>query len=166
MKSDTFDSLVRNEYLPMKSYALRLTHNLEDAEDLLHETMVRAIRYQDKFMEGTNFRGWLYTIMKNTFINNCKRANRSYIYYDETEKQQQLNSAASVAKNDGESRMVLKEINNAISRLSDNLRIPFMMSFTGYKYEEIAEQLHVPVGTVKIRIHCARKKLKTAVAYN
>ncbi len=160
MKNTKFQKSVAGEYDPLHAYALKLTQNQEDALDLVQETMYRAMKNGEKFKEGTNLKGWLYTIMKNIFINHYRRMIKSRIFSDKSENQYYLNSAPGPAHANGESRMVLQELEGAVNGLSDNLRAPFMMSYTGYKYEEIAQKLQIPLGTVKIRIHIARKKLQ------
>ncbi len=159
MKQNEFNEKVSDESRPLTGFALKLTHNMEEAEDLLQDTMLKAFTNKEKFQEGTNLKGWLFTIMKNIFINKYRRAMKSKIFNDNTDNQYYLNSATNTTRNDGEGAMVLKDIHSAIGRLSDNLRTPFMMSFTGYKYEEIADTLKIPLGTVKVRIHNARKEL-------
>lgn len=159
MKQFEFNTKVSDESKPLTGFALKLTHNMEDAEDLLQDTMLKAFSNKEKFQEGTNLKGWLFTIMKNIFINKYRRAMKSRIFNDDTDNQFYINSATNTTRNDGESALVMKDINVAIGRLSDNLRTPFMMSYTGYKYEEIAETLQIPLGTVKVRIHNARKEL-------
>ena len=159
MKQVEFNEKVSDESKPLTGFALKLTRNMEDAEDLLQDTMLKAFSNKEKFQEGTNLKGWLFTIMKNIFINKYRRAMKSRIFNDDTDNQFYINSATNTTRNDGESALVMKDINAAIGRLSDNLRTPFMMSYTGYKYEEIAETLKIPLGTVKVRIHNARKEL-------
>jgi RNA polymerase sigma factor (sigma-70 family) len=159
MKQVEFNEKVSDESKPLTGFALKLTHNMEDAEDLLQDTMLKAFSNKEKFQEGTNLKGWLFTIMKNIFINKYRRAMKSRIFNDDTDNQFYINSATNTTRNDGEGALVMKDINNAIGRLSDNLRTPFMMSYTGYKYEEIADTLQIPLGTVKVRIHNARKEL-------
>lgn len=159
MKQVEFNEKVSDESRPLTGFALKLTQNMEDAEDLLQDTMLKAFSNKDKFQEGTNLKGWLFTIMKNIFINKYRRAMKSRIFNDDTDNQFYINSASSSSRNEGEGALVMKDIQSAISRLSDNLRTPFMMSYTGYKYEEIAETLKIPLGTVKVRIHNARKEL-------
>jgi RNA polymerase sigma-70 factor (ECF subfamily) len=155
-----FNHQVKTHYQPLRGFAMKLTQDHEDANDLVQETMLKAFRNRDKFEDGTNLKGWLYTIMKNIFINNYRRMVKGSVVTDDTENQVYINNAAHSVRNDGEGRMVMKEINRAVGLLSDNLRTPFLMSYEGYKYEEIARQLSVPLGTVKIRIHVARQKLK------
>ncbi len=158
-----FNYKVQEQYRPLKGYAMKLTQDHEDANDLVQETMLKAFRNKDKFSEGTNLKGWLYTIMKNIFINNYRRLVKSGIFHDDTEEQVHLQAGSLTERNLGENRLLRQEINNAIHQLSDNLRTPFLMSYEGYKYEEIAGYLAVPLGTVKIRIHMARQKLKKAL---
>lgn len=160
MKQTDFSSQVQKQYNPLRGFALKLTHNTEDANDLVQETMLKAFKNSEKFENGTNLNGWLYTIMRNIFINNYRRMVKSHIFVDSTENQFYINSGKSTARNNGEANIAMQEINNAIDDLNTNLKTPFMMSFTGYKYEEIASKLSIPLGTVKIRIHCARQKLK------
>lgn len=159
-----FNHAVQCQYRPLKGYALKLVQDVEDANDLVQETMLKAIRNRDKFAEGTNLKGWLYTIMKNIFINNYRRMINSNIISDDTDGQYYINSKNNTDKNGADSRLALNDIYKALDNLSENLRKPFLMSFQGYKYEEIANQLRIPLGTVKIRIHNARHKLQQALA--
>lgn len=160
MKIEIFNSEVQKQYKPLKGFAYKLTQNAEDANDLVQETMLKAYKNSEKFQSGTNLNGWLYTIMRNIFINNYRRMVKSKTFADPTDNQYYLNSGKNVAQNKGEGNIAEKEINRAINNLSENLKTPFMMMFNGYKYEEIAEKLSIPLGTVKIRIHSARQKLK------
>lgn len=159
-KNNEFIKDVQTQYSPLKGFALKLTNDSEDANDLVQETMYKALKNEDKFEKGTNLSGWMFTIMRNIFINNYRRMVKSKTFIDTTENQFYLNSINNSTRNRGESNIVMKELTSAIGALSDNLKTPFMMSFNGYKYEEIAEKLHIPLGTVKIRIHTARQKLK------
>ena len=159
-----FNHRVTGLYKPLKNFALKLTRNLEDATDLTQETMMKAFYNHDKFREGTNMKAWLYTIMKNIFINNYRRQVNSHVVNDDTENQYYINSHSQRTVNLGERKMILQDIHKAISSLSKNLRTPFVMAFQGYKYEEIARYMRVPLGTVKIRIHNARKKLKSSLS--
>jgi RNA polymerase sigma-70 factor (ECF subfamily) len=167
MKTKDFSEEVTYEAKPLKGFAMKLTQNPDDAEDLLQDTLLKALANKDKFQEGTNLKGWLYTIMKNIFINKYRRAVKSKIFFDDTEGQYYINSATSgTSRNEGESSLILKDIRTAIEGLSSKLRDPFMMSYTGYKYEEIASFLHLPLGTVKVRIHNARQELmKSLTSY-
>jgi RNA polymerase sigma-70 factor (ECF subfamily) len=155
-----FKNLVQTQYRPLKGFALKLTQDSEDANDLVQETMLKALKNEDKFEKGTNLSGWLYTIMRNIFINNYRRMVKSQTFVDDTENQFYINNIKNATSNRGEANMVMQEINTAVEELSDNLKVPFLLSYRGYKYEEIAQQLAIPLGTVKIRIHTARQKLK------
>ncbi len=154
-----FKMKVSQEANPLKNYAIKLTHDLEEADDLVQDTMLKAFINEEKFAAGTNLKGWLYTMMKNIFINKYRRAMKSKIFNDYTEDQYYLNSAVSSRGNEGEGNLIMKDITKALGELSDNLRTPFMLSFQGYKYEEISTRLKIPLGTVKVRIHNARKEL-------
>lgn len=145
----------------LKAFAYRLTQNQEDANDLMQETIFLALKNKDKFRGGTNFNAWIKTIMRNTFINNYRRNKRFMNYIGQKisayfhEKPQ--------AKNDGESTVLLQEIHEIIDRLDDKFSVPFLMYYKGYTYEEIAQQLDTPLGTIKSRIFFARKEMKTAI---
>ncbi len=145
----------------LKPYALRLTHDIEEAKDLLQETIFKAIKNRKKFSEGTNLKAWLYTIMKNTFITNYQRMVRRNTFIDSTDNGHFINSRDSTISNLAYSDFVSEDINEALHSLSDMYTIPFLMHFRGFKYHEIANQLNIPIGTVKNRIHIARKDLKS-----
>jgi len=144
----------------LKPFALKLTRDHEDANDLLQETVLKAFSNRDKFAEGTNLKAWLFTIMKNTFITNYQRMVRKNTFIDTTDNLHYLNSANNSINNSAYSRFAVKDINDAISSLDDAYKTPFLMHFRGFKYHEIAEKLEIPIGTVKNRIHIARKELK------
>jgi len=145
----------------LKPYALKLTRDSEDADDLMQETMMKAFMNRGKFADGTNLKAWLYTIMKNTFITNYQRMVRKNTFIDTTENLHYINSTSAKIENNAFETFALKDINNAIENLSDTYRRPFMMHFRGFKYHEIAERLNIPIGTVKNRIHIARQDLKS-----
>lgn len=144
---------------PLKFFALKLTTDNEDAEDLLQETFLKALKYKDKFQDQTNLKAWLYTIMKNTFINNYRRNVRKRTIIDTTDDDYFVNSTKKVSPVSPESTYNHKEIMKTVEELNDECRIPFQMHFDGYKYKEIADELGMPIGTVKSRIFLARKKL-------
>jgi RNA polymerase sigma factor (sigma-70 family) len=163
-KKNDFRTLVTTASQPLRHYALKLTQDMEDADDLVQDTMLKAFTNEDKFAEGTNLKGWLYTIMKNIFINKYRRAMKSNIFNDDTDGQYYINNTSTAQYNGGTGNLVMEDINAALGSLNENLRTPFMMSYTGYKYEEIASQLKLPLGTVKVRIHNARKELSEKLA--
>jgi RNA polymerase sigma factor (sigma-70 family) len=154
-----FQHLVTLEAKPLRSYAMKLTRDTDEANDLVQDTMLRAFINEEKFSQGTNLKGWLYTMMRNIFINKYRRAMKSNIFNDDTDNQYYINSSANASRNEGEGNLIMQEINWALEQLSDNLRTPFLMSYRGYKYEEISKKLQIPLGTVKVRIHNARKEL-------
>jgi len=160
MTNIEFSTLVVRQASSLKIYALRFTHDTEDANDLVQDTILKAITYFNKFKEGTNLKGWLYTIMKNTFINNYRRFVKISSFVTKTDEisSQQLHFSAS--NNQGENKFVMDDIKKALSKLQQEYNMPFTMYFEGYKYHEIADKLNIPIGTVKTRIHVARKMLK------
>ncbi len=144
-------------------YALRLTSDSERANDLLQETMLKALTYRDKFKQGTNFKAWVYTIMKNTFINDYRRSLKTKNTFDNSNNDFHLIISKDKVYPAPDSFYRSKEIHNSIDALEDEYRIPFIMFFEGYKYKEIAEELDLPLGTVKSRIFFTRKKLKKSL---
>ncbi|MBK7409466.1 MAG: sigma-70 family RNA polymerase sigma factor [Saprospirales bacterium] len=151
------------KFLKMESmlmaFAFSLTKDEEAAQDLYQETAYKVFRYSNQFNPATNLKAWVMTIMKNTFINHYRRKKRQQVIFDNTGNDFLLNSAVTTT-NQGEGRITMDEIQEAISELGDHLRIPFLMQYQGFQYEEIAEELAIPLGTVKSRIHFARKHLR------
>ena len=155
-----FDKMVACELLPLRHFALSLTRNDEDANDLVQETMLKAIRYMDKFEEGTNLRGWLYTIMKNSFINKYRRDMKRNTFLDSTDNGYFLDIPSHRADNEAELKFIRRDLEDAIEDLPIELKVTFTMNVEGYKYHEIAEELNIPIGTVKTRIFVARRVLR------
>lgn len=164
MNKFEFNSLVIHHSDSLKSYARNFTKDNEDANDLVQETMLKAITYFSNFRDGTNLKGWLYTIMKNTFINNYRRINKTNSLITKEEEISAANLVVSSTKNMGENKFVMEDINIALNNLSEDYYTPFTMYFEGYKYHEISEQLSIPIGTVKTRIHVARKAMKKTLS--
>ncbi len=144
----------------LKPFALKLTRDLDDANDLLQDTMVKAYTNQDKFAEGTNLKAWLYTIMKNTFITNYQKMVRRATFVDTTDNLHYINSSATLVENSAYGEFAIDDIYRAIDKLEDIFSKPFLLYYRGFKYHEIADRLNIPIGTVKNRIHIARKYLK------
>ncbi len=145
----------------MFNFALSLTADRETAEDLRQETVLKVLSNRDKFRENTNFKGWVFTVMRNLFINNYHRIVRTHSIIDTNADLayvgvQDDNSGLSTPYHE----LSLKEINGAIEDLNDDLKVPFSMYTAGYKYKEIADALDLPIGTVKSRIFFARKNLQ------
>ena len=144
----------------LKPFAVSLTHDQQIAKDLYQETLYRALANRDKYGSGTNIKAWLFTIMRNIFINDYRRRTKQKTIFDNSGNELLVNSGTAVVKNGGESALQLKEINQAIYRLPQIFKTPFLLYFEGYRYHEIAYSLNEPIGTVKSRIHFARKLLK------
>jgi len=144
----------------LRPFAYNLVKNKEETEDLIQDTFYRALANKDKFMEGTNIKAWLFTIMKNIFINNYRKKQKSNVVTDSSENQYLLNSSKKTMSNEGERVFMREIIEKAIDGVSLDFTEPFMMYYKGYKYQEIAEQLELPLGTVKSRIFLARKEIQ------
>jgi RNA polymerase sigma factor (sigma-70 family) len=163
MTAMEFNNALINMEDSLERFALSLTSNREEAKDLLQETYLKALTYRDKFVEFTNLKAWAYTIMKNTFINNYRKAVRENTKVDNTKDLYYLNNAKESQIKRPESEYAYKEINKAIDALEDDFRIPFKMHTEGYKYKEIADKLDLKIGTVKSRIFFTRKKLMSTL---
>ena len=158
-----FDRAVAQSSSLLYSFAYNLTRNIEDAKDLIQETVYRALLNREKFSVETNLKAWLYTIMKNIFINNYRREVKRRAITDEAGNQYYINTLARTTGNEGEMRLALAELNLALSQIDANIRAPFVMYYEGYRYHEIAKELNIPLGTVKSRIFFARKELQRRI---
>lgn len=147
----------------LMAFALNLVKDANDAEDLVQETAYKAFKYKQMYKPHTNFRAWLLTIMRNTFINDYRRKKRRQVLLDKTDNNFFLNSGDKPVNNEGETNVNLEEIEQIIEELEEMFRIPFLLNFKGYKYQEIADELDLPLGTVKSRIFFARKRLQEAL---
>lgn len=144
----------------LKAFALKLTNDIHLAEDLYQDTALKAFRYRDNFTANSNMKAWLSTIMKNTFINEFRKKKRQEKIMVNTGEDHLMESETRCSWNAGEERVRGEALEEEISKLADPLRVPFLMMVKGYKYEEIAQVMDLPVGTVKSRIFMARKALK------
>ena len=144
----------------LRAFSLKLTGNNVDAEDLYQDTTVRIITNADKYNPGTNFKAWAVTIMRNIFINNYRKKMRRNMIIDQTPNNYYLNSGDKTVNNSGETNIAYNELMKMINSLPNDFRQPFIMAYQGYKYDEIAEELGAPLGTIKSRIFFARKKLQ------
>jgi len=160
MEANEFNDKVTTLSFTMKPFALNLTRNLEDARDLVQETVYRAMINQNSFTDGTNMKAWIYTIMKNLFINDYRRQKQRNTFLEVKEDLSYVKNTTSTAKNEGESNIETARIMLKINNLTVNYQVPFMMHYNGFKYSEIASHLNLPIGTIKSRIHLARKKLQ------
>jgi len=150
----------------LNAFAYNLTKNGEDARDLYQETAIRAIVNRDKFRPDTNFKAWTFTIMKNIFINNYRKKIKSNTIIDSTDNLYFINSGSAMIENDAHRNILMDELMTMVNSLEDNIRIPFVMHYEGYKYQEIANEFELPLGTVKSRIFFARKALKEMIKSN
>lgn len=163
MTSVDFNQLLLTNADFLKPFAVTLTRDQEAAKDLIQETMYRALANQEKYNVGTNIKAWLYTIMRNIFINNYRRKSKQATIFDNTPNEFLLNINQGAVTNDAVANLNLKEVKLAIHNLPELFKQPFLLYFEGYKYHEIADMLEEPLGTIKSRIHFARKLLKSHI---
>lgn len=163
MSTVEFNQLLLHNADFLKPFAINLTRDSEAANDLFQETLYKALANKDKYNAGTNIKAWLFTIMRNIFINNYRRKAKQKTIFDNSANDYLLNNAGPVVNNDAEADMRLKEMQTAIRNLPEIFKTPFLLYFDGYKYNEIADTLGEPLGTIKSRIHFARKLLKEQI---
>ncbi|KQN35045.1 sigma-70 family RNA polymerase sigma factor [Pedobacter sp. MC2016-05] len=142
------------------SHAIRFTKDEDEAKDLVQDTLMKGIRFCHNFDEGTNIKGWLYVIMRNTFINNYRKDQKRNELITTEEDISSAHLLKSASKNASEGKFIMGDIQKALASIPQNYSIPFQRYFEGYKYHEIAEELGIPIGTVKTHIHQARIELK------
>jgi RNA polymerase sigma factor (sigma-70 family) len=159
MSTTEFYTLVMQEQRLLKNFALKLTMDPDDAKDLIQDTILKAIKYKDKFISSTNLKGWLCVIMKNTFINSYRRTVRKNTLISKSFDLASDEVQTSIYANTTDSQINYKELMRVIHLLKDEFKLPFLRYVDGYKYKEISEELEIPIGTVKSRIFIARKEL-------
>ena len=160
MSAAEFNELLLGNADPLRPFAVNLTHDQDTAKDLFQETLYKALANKDKYCTGTNIKAWLFTIMRNIFINDYRRKSKQRIIFDYGTNETLINSGKVIVNNVGEISLQVKEIHNAIYQLPQIFKIPFLLYFEGYRYNEISESMNEPLGTIKSRIHFARKLLK------
>ncbi len=163
MSATEFNQILVSQADFLKPFAINLTRDSEAANDLFQETLYKALANHEKYNAGTNIKAWLFTIMRNIFINDYRRKAKQKTIFDNTPNDYLLNYQQPAINNDAESDMRLKEITKAVDDLPEIFKVPFKLYFEGYKYNEIAEVLAEPLGTIKSRIHFARKLLKEQI---
>ena len=141
-------------------FAYKLTADKEEANDLLQETSLKALDNEDKYIPDTNFKGWMYTIMRNIFINNYRRIVREQTFVDQTDNLYHLNLPQNSGFASTEGSYDLKEMHRIVNSLPRDYKVPFSMHVSGFKYREIADRLGLPLGTVKSRIFFTRQRLQ------
>ena len=163
MSTAEFDYMLVNNTEFLKPFAITLTRDQEQAKDLFQETLLRALANKEKYNDGTNVKAWLYTIMRNIFINNYRRKAKQSTIFDNTPNDFLLDYNQGAVTNDAIAGINIKEVQEAIYNLPVIFKNPFLLYFDGYKYHEIADMLGEPLGTIKSRIHFARKLLKAQI---
>ena len=158
MKTFNFTQDLLNIQSELLRFAYKLTADREEANDLLQETSLKALDNEDT--PDTNFKGWMYTIMRNIFINNYRKVVRDQTFVDQTDNLYHLNMPQDSGFDSTESAYDMKEIHKVVNALPKDYRIPFAMYVSGFKYREIADKLNLPLGTVKSRIFFTRQKLQ------
>ena len=136
----------------MMNFALMLTANRDDAQDLMQDTTLKVLDNQEKFVDNINFKGWVLTVMRNIFINNYHKIVRTQTVVDQGVDLYNLDVVNDSGFDSPDGSYQIQEITKAINGLNNELKVPFSMFLSGYKYNEIADKLDVPLGTVKSRI--------------
>ena len=161
-----FDNEVISHTNSLKSFALKMTNDPDESEDLVQDTLLKAFRFFDKFEKGTNAKAWLFQIMKNSFINNYRKSTREpfKVDYDDVQNFYENIKSEEIKtqhyENDAFSDILDDELADALSILPDDFRtVVFLSDIEGYTYDEIADFIDCPVGTVRSRLHRARKML-------
>ena len=163
MSVNDFNKMLMGNAEFLKPAAISLTKDRDSALDLFQETLYRALVNKEKYALGTNIKGWLYTIMRNIFINDYRRKVKQNTYLDNSPNDYLIDQRQGMVGNLAEGKMREKEIRQAIEDLPEIFRIPFLSNFEGYKYHEIANEVNEPLETIKSRIHFARKHLKERI---
>ena len=160
MNSITFQKDLLGVQDDLLRFAYKLTSDREEANDLLQETSLKALDNEDKYMPDTNFKGWMYTIMRNIFINNFRKSAHEVMLttpeYDEYLKHTLLSPDADRF----DTIYDLKELQRVLNSMPKEYKKPFFMFASGFKYREIADKMRLPIGTVKSRLHFIRGKLQ------
>ena len=160
MRSAEFTQNLLGMQTELHRFAMKLTADREEADDLLQETSLKALDNEEKYTPDTNFKGWMYTIMRNIFINNYRKIVRDQTFVDQTDNLYHLNLPQDSGFESTEGNYDLKEIRKIVNALPKEYRVPFSMYVSGFKYREIAVKLALPIGTVKSRIFFTRQRLQ------
>ena len=161
MGTAKFQSNLMNLQNNLLNFAYMLTSNRDDAYDLLQDTTLKALDNEDKYAENTNFKGWVFTIMRNIFINNYRRQVLRAAVVDTTVDLYKLNLSLESGVETPEGSFAAKDISAVIGQFSYDYKEPFTMYLAGYKYGEIASKMQLPLSTVKSRIFFARRRLQS-----
>lgn len=169
--SDEKEKIFDKEFLPyidsMYNFAYRLTLDEDDAKDLVQDTYLKAFRFIESFQQGTNAKAWLFRILKNSFINDFRKKSKepSKVDYQEVEAYYNSDdvdkSITTDLRVDALQDMIGDEISNALNSLDIDFRtVIILCDLEGFKYDEMAKILDIPIGTVRSRLHRARNLLK------
>jgi len=145
-------------------FAMSLTSGSDKAHDLVQDTFLKALSSRSKFVDFTNMKAWVFTIMKNTFINNYRRSVKENVIIDSTQDLFYINQPSDKGYISPESNYNEKEIEMSIESLREEFKVPFKMYIEGYKYKEIADELGLKIGTVKSRIFFTRQTLMASLS--
>jgi RNA polymerase sigma-70 factor (ECF subfamily) len=157
MKSTEFESQLAELQPQLYQLTKKFTRSREDSCDLLQETLAKAWRRRSDFRENKNLMGWLYIIMRNTFINQYRKSMQTKNMFVTDFRFKQLDDRWKVKSDEATH---IQEVWKSINSINPELRNPFKMHLSGYKYEEIAKELSIPIGTVKSRIFLIRQELR------
>lgn len=141
-------------------FTRKFTTDRDESWDLVQDTILKALSHKSKFRNDINLKGWLYTIMRNTFINKYRKDVRMRISKGERADKQYLSIEDQYTYNKPDSTAQIKEVWSKVNAIREELSKPFKMYTSGYKYHEIAEHLELPLGTVKNRIFQARQEIQ------
>ena len=158
MTSNHFQTLVAKNQTFLNTLAYRMTKDQVTAQDLYQDTMFLVFKHREKFQIGTNFRGWVRTIMKNAYLK--KYINHRDIPTEINEAFTATHSINLKTENPAESNLMMEVLTGIIRDLDDKFQLPFELFYEGFAYEEISQKLDLPIGTVKSRIFAARQKIK------
>jgi RNA polymerase sigma factor (sigma-70 family) len=164
MKASQFDQQIATLRPALRGFSHHFTRDREESLDLVQDTLLKALTYRNNFRADINLKGWLFTIMRNTYINSYRKTKRERTLKDNTKELHYLNVEDTHTFNRPAESLEFKEMWRSVNAVKNELLIPFKMHTTGYKYHEIAEYLKVPIGTVKNRIFHARKEIQKTLA--
>lgn len=166
-KQEDFEDEIIPQLDAMYNFALRLTSDPSDAEDLVQDTIVKAFRFFNSYEKGTNAKAWLFRILKNSYINNYRKKSKqpNQVDYDEVATFYETIRAERTDTSDLEDKMfrdlIDDDISNALDELPEDFRtVVLLCDIEGFTYEEIANMLDVPIGTIRSRLHRGRNLLK------
>ena len=161
-KPDHFAGDLVNMQEQLYYYALQLTEDREDAMDLVQETSYKALKNRTRLHNEDHIRAWLYTILKNTYINYLRSSHYRQLVHDTEEVYQHAAHSGDLSGSQPDEALMKKELHEIIRMLPVVYGKPIHMFLTGYSYKEISQQMNIPIGTVKSRIHLGKKQIRKA----